>query len=660
MYILVMPCISADIILNQQPKELYSLGDVIKIPLKIATNTEINDFLSVKLICNGAESEVHKQYISLPAGDEQKITIAIPLIKSFTKEISGTCVIKPVLGEDFVLTNEFRISNAINIDVELEKESFAPEEEIIIKGRAVKENKENVKGFVDLSVINEKLSEIFKLTDTVNDGIIDLNFSLPEDTKAGLYLLRINVYEKGPDDNISNQGISEFNIEITQVPTSLEIYFENKTATPGEDYKIRVILHDQTGEKISSNAVLKIRNSDGKLIDQSELKTDEVYIIPISYKEPAAEWSVYAESEGLEAEAKFNIIEKEAIKTELINRTLVLTNIGNVPYNKTLAIKIGNSTNEIPVYIKVGDSQKYTLSAPDGEYNVEIIPYHQDKLSTKVMLTGDAITIEKSSGISFFSSFIWLFMILVLGFVAYTIHKKGYKKTFLGRIIPRKKTKKTTTDEDIVSVSSIISTKNPAELSLSIKGHKQNASVICLRIKNESEVIKNKEAVKDIFKKIVYLAEEAKTSIYQSKENIFFIFAPVKTKTFDNQIPAVKLAEKIKKILDAYNRIAKHKINYGIGINYGTIVATLEKNFLKFMSMGTLITLSRRLANHSKTEILLSEDIFNKVRAKINSEKHSLGNLKYYILTEVKKINNKKFISNFIKRLEKENSKNKK
>jgi hypothetical protein len=272
------------------------------------------------------------------------------------------------------------------------------------------------------------------------------------------------------------------------------------------------------------------------------------------------------------------------------------------------------------------------------------------------MLTGNAIGIEESSGIGFLSSFVWIFMIFILGFVAYTVYRKGYKKTFLGRIIPRRKPKDKTTDQDIASAGSILTPKHPAELSLSIKGNKQNTSVICLKVKNEDEVIKNKEAVKEVFDKITTLAENHKASVYQNKDNIFFIFAPARTKTFDNQKTAINIAEEIKEILDAYNRLAKVKVNFGLGLNYGTIVAKHEKTALKFMSMGTLITTARKLASHSKSEVLLSEDLNNKVRASIKSEKHSAGNLDYYMLTEIKKkIDNKKFISNFIRKLEREN-----
>jgi hypothetical protein len=556
------------------------------------------------------------------------------------------------------LTNEFTISDVIHVEAEIEKSEFAPGEGIVIEGSAVKENGENVQGFVDLVALSEDLKESFKMTDTIKDGIIDLNFSLADDAKAGLYLLQVKVYEKGTDNNITNQGLGELNIEITQVPTSLEIYFAEKKAIPGGDYKMRAVLHDQSGEKIESTAILKIRNANNKLVEQVELNTDESYNLPIEYSEPAAEWSVYAKSEGLESESTFEIIEKQAVKIELVNRTVLLTNMGNIPYNDTVTIKIGNDTVEIDSYIKVEDTQKYTLSAPDGEYDVEIISGdgEDDRITGRVMLTGKVVEVEESSGISFLSSFVWLFMILVLGFVAFTVYRKGYKKTFLGRIIPRRKPRDKTTDKDIASAESLVDPKHPAELSLSIKGHKQNTSIICLKIKNEAEVIKNKDAVKDIFNKITTLAEDNKASVYENKSNIFFIFAPARTKTFDNQKTAVRTAEKIKELLDVYNKLAKYKVDFGLGLNYGTIVAQHQKDSLKFMSMGTLITTARKLANHSRSEILLSEDLNNKVRANIKSEKHSAGNLDYYKLTEIKKkVDNKKFISNFIRKLEKEN-----
>ena len=119
--ILILICLvqltSADMIIQQQPAKDYSMGDVVTIPIKITTSVGINQFLTVNLICNGVETNVHKEYIVLEAGNERQSTITIPLIKDFTTRSSGTCKLKAKLNEEFVLTNEFKISSDITVKI---------------------------------------------------------------------------------------------------------------------------------------------------------------------------------------------------------------------------------------------------------------------------------------------------------------------------------------------------------------------------------------------------------------------------------------------------------------------------------------------------------------------------------------------------------------
>ncbi|GAI79882.1 unnamed protein product, partial [marine sediment metagenome] len=115
-------------------------------------------------------------------------------------------------------------------------------------------------------------------------------------------------------------------------------------------------------------------------------------------------------------------------------------------------------------------------------------------------------------------------------------------------------------------------------------------SVACLKIKNLKEVQSKKSKAEETLQKIVNIAEENKAVTYENQDNLFFILAPIKTRTFKNEKTAVEIAQKIKEILTEHNNLFKQKIEFGISLNYGTIIAKQEKNSLKFMSMGTLIT----------------------------------------------------------------------
>ena len=651
--ILLISIVSADVIITQQPNEIYSLGDTMSIPVKITTLTNIASPFTINLICNGIETPVLTEYIVLSAGEEAERNPQVPLIESVIGRPTGNCVLKATLGsENYQLTDEFTISDYIGISIREQKIEAAPGEVIILEGDAIKENGKAVQGIAELVIIKDN-ETVTELIDTVKNGYFYFNFSLLQDSKAGQYLVQLNIYENDLSGEKTNKGFVNYNLLITQVPTSLEIVFDTSSVEPGTDLKVKTILHDQTGVSIEATSIITIKNQDNEIMDQLEKATDQFLEFPIAYNEPAAEWKIVALSSRITAESSFEIIEKEDIEINLINRTITILNKGNVPYcNKSALIKIGNDSVNIDLCLEVDGEQEYILTAPEGEYQVEIMSDGEEKISQSVLLTGRAVDVREISKKGFVRhSLVWIFLIAVLGFVAFLFFKKGYKKNFVGYITKRKKSKEATP----LIKGSLLNTRNKAEISLSIKGDKQNVSIICLKLKNLKEIGSKEGIAEKSLQKIVDLVEEKKGYTYENNENLFFIFAPVSTKTFNNERTAIEVAQKIESALTEANRLYKNKIDFGIGLNYGTIVAKKEKETLQFMSMGTLITTAKKTANASKGTIFLGEKMNDKLRTEVKTEKEMHGNTELYKIKEVKtKGDHKNFLSNFVKRLEKE------
>lgn len=660
--IFLLSFVSSDIVISQQPEKLYNLGDTLNLPTKIVSPTEVKGTLTLNTLCNGIETEVYKADVELAAGDEQSLNPIIILDKSRIGRSTGDCTIKAVLGTEFVLTNSFEISDVINIELEEGQTEFEPEQDIIVEGYAVKQNGENVQGFVEIKLLAGGEQEI-ELLDTVKNGYFFVNFSLPKETPAAEYLLNLRVYEKSLDGvNITNHGVSGYSIFITQVPTSLELVFETQDVSPGTPLKVKAVLHDQTGEIIDSTAIISIKDENNKILEQIENPTSEDLEYEIKSDEPSEEWTVYAVSNQLTAEANFKIIEKASVSTQLLNKTLIITNNGNILYNKTVTIKIGDEAVEVPVNLKVGQSQKYILTAPDGEYQVEVITEEGSKITGNTILTGSAVDVRKAGGVFSLIRYplVWVFMAAVLGFVIFTIARKGYKRGFIGKIHIGKKKLKKSKQSDFRKRKSLIKTNNKAEISLSIKGEKQDASLICLKIKNLSELQDKKSNIKETLQEIADKAENQKAVIYENQNNFYLIFAPSKTKTFENQSTALKLAEKIKNKIDENNKTAKDPIEFGIALNHGSIIAKQSDEAFDFMAMGTLISEARKISTISKGQILLGEKIKEKLGREITTEKHGgRENEKYYSIKQIKpKQDHSKFIGAFLKRIEGDNKKN--
>lgn len=648
--------VSSQIIIEKQPEEIYNLGDSVTIPITIKAIENIAGSLQMNLICSSQEVNFYKNGINLNYGEEIRLSPppSLVLTKNVIGEIKGDCkIIASIEGEDFISTNEFKISTLLIIVPEYEQIEFSPGESFLIKGSSTKENNGDAEGFIDLELSFEGVSYL-QQPSIISNGFFEINVTLLKDFKSRNYLLKLTAYEKDLNGIITNNGFVTREIFVKQVPTNLEIAYETKEVEPGTDAKIKTILHDQTGEKINSTVLITIKNQNDKVLEQKEIVTDEFLEFPINYNEPPGNFKVESVSGELTSESEFIVTEKKDVEILLINQTIILTNIGNVDYcNETILVKISEQPLNIDVCLKVDEEKKYVLTAPDGTYDIEIINKGERTFSQGIMLTGNAINLKEAGEILTLARypFIWIFVIAILGFVAFMVAKKGYKRSFFGYINKIKKNK----NEQFSGKQTLVSTpKDKAEISLSIKGQKQNSSVVCLRFKNFNELESKKQEIRETLEKIKNIAKPYKASIYETQENLFFILAPVQTKTFHNEKQAVKIAYEVKKVLEDHNKLFKQKIDFGISVNYGPIIAEQEGKSLKFASIGTLILNAKKIASLAEKEIFLSEEIKDKLSSEIKVDKVTKGNLNLYTITKIKNLEeHKKFLDNFVKNLEK-------
>jgi len=655
-WIFLISFASSEMIIQQQPDSTYNMGEIVTFPIKITTLTGINDFLNINLLCNGQETNVHKEYVALVSGEERQVIATIPLIKTFTTRNSGTCKLKAIIGEENILTKDFTILSSITIKILSRQTEFSPIEAVTIEGEAVKSKGVSVQGFVEINLMTENNGSSQTITDTVVNGYFISNFTLPSNVKSGKYLAKIRVYEKDSKEEITNEGEVEHYILISQLPTSLEIVFENSEINPGEVVKIKPLLRDQAGDKIASTANIIIKNKKGEILLQKDQTIEEFLEFPTEKEQPPEEFLVFADSNLLNAEESFFVKENSEVDVTLINKTLSIRNIGNVFYNKTVLVKIGEEIKQVNVSLEIGEEDFFVLSAPDGEYEIEVTSDGNKKFTQTAILTGNAIGVKKSGGVisSFFASpFSWLFIIIILLIVFYIVYKKGYKKSFFGRMPSSQIFKKNSSDKIIEPKKEnfvVGNSKNKAELSLSIKGEKHPVSVVCLKFKTET---KGDSSVKDSLQTILKLSEDEKTFVYENKDSFSFIFSPLKTKSFKTEISAVKFAEEIDAILKDHNRKYKQIMDYGISVSYGSIIGKQEAGVLKFMSLGTLMTSSKKIASIANQEILISENMNQKIQKEAKTQKQTRDGIPVYILNEVKdSLKNAKFISSFLRRLD--------
>jgi len=177
-----------------------------------------------------------------------------------------------------------------------------------------------------------------------------------------------------------------------------------------------------------------------------------------------------------------------------------------------------------------------------------------------------------------------------------------------------------------------------------MKGHKSNATVLVVKIKNklgENEKKSLEGAMEAVYSK--------RGAVYEQGDYIFAIFSPLMTKTETNEVVAAIAGQQIVEVLNEHNRKFREKIDFGISINSGQIINKMEQGKLKFTAMGNFVVAAKRMAESANKQVLLSKESFQKAGSVVKAEKLSDG-MVYDLRRVVDSEKNNKFIQGFLER----------
>ncbi len=657
--------ISAEIMLSQ-PKSIYNLGDTIELNTVIKPSQQASGFFELNLYCGNESKNFYREPLSLEAEEEKQITSSLSLTRSFLGNLIGQCKIKARFLAEERESQGFEITDKLNVVLNIDSMSVEAGEEIILRGTAIRGNGEDVEGFVEISVENIDL----KVIRAVNEGAFEINFSFPENTKASNYILNARVYEKSLEEE-TNTGEAKLTLNIKKKPSKIEISILKQNIVPGENLTFSPIIYDQANEQVAGEVSARIYDSYDGIIFQNIIGSGEKKSIYLETNSSPGYWRIEASGLGLEAKRLFYVEELEKARFEIINDTLIITNTGNVVYRRAIQISIGEVVEIKNLDLDIGESKKLRLVAPEGNYVIRISDGKESEVFGDVFLTGKAIGVEDIRGT--FSTvtkypIIWIFLIAVLGifivmliqrlgkkrFVAYPVKAKevevsGAKRSmrdFLGKRGRKGKEKRVRIEkEGDIKVTGV---PGKAEHTLVLKGRKEKTGILTVKIK-EMNIMKKiaRETIDQIFKEIV----DNKGTIYETGDYIIGIFSSATTKTFDNEMLAVKIARQVNELLKEHNRKFREKMVYGISLNSGELIVKKEKDGLRFTSIGSTINLAKKIAEIADSEVLLSEPLQQRVMSQIKSEKEVRQGVNvYHIKRIVDRDKHKGFIFDFLSR----------
>lgn len=671
MFVLASSFVLAGISISE-PAEIYNLGDILYIRLDGLRGAEVGN-LNIDLICGNKTVNLIKIRARDFSFDEDQSYSTNVILNSKDLEILnltdviGECQIVSSLGTNFASTKTFTISDNIVVGVSLNRPSYDPGEAITVSIEAVKANGDLLNGFVEGSGATS-------FSKAIEGGFVSEIFSMPETIEAGVYELGIATY-----DFEQNKGSASISFSINQVASSIVMSLSNTEVVPGESFTVGVEIFDQSGIEMEGTVFVKIVSPENKGIE-STIQAGEFNTFDFVSNSSVGVWRVIASFNNMIEEREFEMLGIQKVKFDIKDSVLSVTNVGNVLYNKTIRVQVGNETRELDLNIEKGETRKFNIGAPNGEYEV-MIDDGENSISQQVLLTGNAVSISDFKNVGVFKAYsiVWIFLIIIIGGAGFVFFMKYRKTKTIGEDgIIRRIIKRIRRTKDNLPVDSIypklrgakntiksnmadslnLTDKSPAvqgldiknyshedksmvdltkrstrnaESSLVLKGEKYMSAVVALSVKNYGGLTK---VTKEVLHGIVHEEQKNKGVVDWRDDYIFIVFSPIVTKTYNNEILATKTGMAILSSLNIYNKKFKDKIEFNLGVHVGELVVAKVGGKLRYTSIGNTISLAKRISDSDSKKLIVSDAIRKKLirDLKVDKGKDISGNQVYEVL----------------------------
>jgi len=176
----------------------------------------------------------------------------------------------------------------------------------------------------------------------------------------------------------------------------LDIQVENNYI-PGQEINFKLILYDDENNKINGKINYIIQNYYSEIIRQGVVDSGNSVIFALPENAIQGPWKISADYNNVEISRLFNVGALEKAGISLEGDILIITNTGNVPYEKKILIYIGQEDQTAQIFLEVGQTKEIRLTAPDGKYDIKVIEGNNEKTLefNDVSLTGNAVGLER-------------------------------------------------------------------------------------------------------------------------------------------------------------------------------------------------------------------------------------------------------------------------
>jgi type 1 fimbria pilin len=167
----------------------------------------------------------------------------------------------------------------------------------------------------------------------------------------------------------------------------------DESFSPGEPISFRVNVLDSQNSVVQGSVEVEIKDEGTGTLIQKSVASGELVTVNLEDDARAGLWSISAVYNEAVVKEFFSIESNEEVKFEIQGDELIIKNIGNSRYTKTIDIAIGNAFSQKKVDLNVQESTRFRLIAPDGTYVVKVTDGKTTFSRANVALTGNVIGI---------------------------------------------------------------------------------------------------------------------------------------------------------------------------------------------------------------------------------------------------------------------------
>jgi hypothetical protein len=425
-FILALHTISAGIYVLDEPHTLYNIGDEVNFSFSIESKIPVYGFVDADLFCeDNLKQNVFRSSVNLISNSSKTFNV------SFFSDIKGDCYVKISLIDEEENTNNFYITDELDVKVFIDSKVFYPEEILKINGSVEKRNTNDL-GYSILVKISDFYEKkyYFEKRDFYIENLFDSN------VRAGNYTLSIYFEEKDIFGKIINRANYIDNVKILSKPNSIKI-ISDEIVKPPINLSSEIRLLDQSGTlMINEDVLVRLIDPQGRIGLERKVKSGDSLVLNFSSDSQRGGWKLKGIYGSLSMEKLIQIEENKEILVDFAdnNSKIIIKNIGNVPYEGVFELKLSNGSEDvfdlINLNLSVSESVEEVFER-EGIYNLTLgSKTYYNMPITRGGITGAAISEMDLNYPNIFLVIIFI-LFLLSGFILYTIVRKRNKDKIL-------------------------------------------------------------------------------------------------------------------------------------------------------------------------------------------------------------------------------------